>query len=186
MRSVKGKVAGKSPKKPRKKPRRKPSKLALHSGKCKVCNSKECGDIEALYHSGESTHSVARHFPGLTAQNVHLHVRAFKLDKKRELATIDIVNKVINDYDRRKIKVVSDGLMLGAMNLRAKLLGELVERNELNINLKAEIQVQVRRLAARRMDNFKKRLGYKTDEDENGAPREKKKADRSGPHEPQD
>ena len=144
----------------KKKPKKKTKSSAQHSALCKLCKHPERNKIEAHYREGLSTHAIARMFNNLTHSNVSTHMRYFGYDKKRKIRVFDKVMDIINDFDRVERKPIPSSLYGKALELGAKINGELVEKREETIDVKAKIEFVINQ----RLLNLAKRLGVDVSE----------------------
>jgi len=101
----------------------------MHMAKCKICNHVNKKEIEEAYLSGVSPYQIETDFPGVSHQAVYTHTKLFQLDKKRDNSTLAIVNMLIDRGNAGKIQV-TPAVFMDALKLRAKLLGEIVDKHE--------------------------------------------------------
>lgn len=151
---VKKKVAKK------KKSTHKPSVSRLHSSQCKICNHPDLKDIEAAYMAGGSSRVVASMFKGLTFKNVIAHVNYLGLNRQRKYNSLNRIESMLDSYDSAVKAPLSEQGAVALIKLRAQIEGELIEKREETLDVKARIKI----VADKRLINLAKRLGIPADE----------------------
>lgn len=102
----------------------------MHKGNCTICKSPLCKELEARYIDGEGVYDLQREM-GFDNKTIYLHVKAFSLDKKRDNSTLNLVNRLISKVDITKLDV-NIKTYVAALQLRAKLKGEIVDKQEID------------------------------------------------------
>lgn len=101
-----------------------------HKGKCEICNSPRCKELEDRYLDGESPYDLQREM-GFANQKIYKHVKVFGLDKKRDNSTLAKVDKLI-DMANLTEAMIDVKTYVAALTLRAKLQGEIVDKQEIS------------------------------------------------------
>ncbi len=102
-----------------------------HSRRCKVCKHEQRNEIEKQYIEGDSPYKIVSTFPELDVKGVYRHIKVFDLEKDRDNSTLAIVNHIIDRGDAANI-TITPGVLMDALKLRAKLKGEIVDRQEIS------------------------------------------------------
>lgn len=149
----------KKPRKRNKNPDPARSSIKRHQDVCKVCKHQEREEIERRFLIGESVYEIAEDF-NVDYWTIDRHTKAYKLQDKREEGTLRQVSRIINRARLGK-REPTDALVSKALELKAKITGELIERH------KHEVagQLDVAAATARQMKNLKKRIGVEEDEE---------------------
>lgn len=109
------------------KPRVNPNR---HKGNCTICKSSSCKELEDRYMDGESVYDLQREMK-FDNKTIYAHVKAFGLDKKRDNSTLNLVNRLISKVDIAKLGL-NVKTYVSALQLRAKLKGEIVDKQEIS------------------------------------------------------
>ena len=100
-----------------------------HAAKCKVCNSDRCKEFNDRYLAGERPVELSIDM-NLELDSIYRHVRYLELDKKRDNSTLAIINRLTDTIQWSKLKIETVRNALTVLDLRAKLLGEIVQKHE--------------------------------------------------------
>jgi hypothetical protein len=150
------KVAGSKPKKhTAQKLGKDKDNFARHMGKCGVCKSPHRKEIEEMYLDGDSPYAIAPQFK-VQVNAIYVHAKVFKLDDKRDHSTLRQCRRIIDKANISKRKI-SDPLVAKAMELAAKITGELRERHEAHID--ADIRMSIEQITNARTKNFIESVG---------------------------
>jgi hypothetical protein len=99
----------------------------MHAAKCKICKHKDCKEINDRYLAGVSPYEID--YPGISHQCVYKHVKTMGLEEQRDNSTLAIVNMLIDRGNAAKIQI-TPGVFMDSLKLRAKLLGEIIDKKE--------------------------------------------------------
>jgi len=103
--------------------------LNYHKAKCQVCASEKCKEFEEQYLKGIRPGDLQYEF-GFELRSIYRHISAFELDKKRDNSTLAIVNQIVDRIPWSKLKIDNLRNAMMAIELRSKLLGEIVTKHE--------------------------------------------------------
>ena len=134
-----------------------------HSRNCKVCKHTELADIERMYLDGYSTYAVADNFTGISQKSVFHHVRALKLNDKRDNSSLTQCRMIIDRANFTGHKP-SDALAGKAIELQAKIKGELIERRR--HEGKVEVEIDLSKQVDNRVNNLLGKIGVKVEDEE--------------------
>jgi len=135
-----------------------------HQWQCKVCQHEQLKEIEEEYLSGATQAELIRQFSGLDKNCVSRHIQYYELDKRRDNSTLAIINRIVQGIDWAKLKVETVRNALTVLDLRAKLLGEIVQKHEYKEILDELTTEQLQELAGRSTGLIDARLAQAEDQ----------------------
>lgn len=135
--------------------------LLQHKAHCSVCNHPQVIEIETDYVNGIGAYELAEDYR-LNPRSLSQHFRFFGLDKQRDDATIKAVDMILDRSKIGKFVITPDNpdSVIKLMTLRAKLRGEIVDKQEGSLSPQTGQQVQDKIEAAAKKieDNLLRRL----------------------------
>jgi len=140
-----------------------------HAAKCKVCNSDRCKEFNDRYLAGERPVELSIDM-NLELDSIYRHVRYLELDKKRDNSTLAIINRLTDTIQWSKLKIETVRNALTVLDLRAKLLGEIVQKHEYKEILDELTTEQLQELAGRSTELIDARLAQTEDTRDGEAP----------------
>ena len=131
-----------------------------HTSMCKVCKSQYRKAREALFYKRRPCTEIAAQFPDITRQNIESHCRFFGLYEKRSEKILDVCDVII-DYGLNHLHKIQVNLgnIVKAAELKGKITGELVEKQEHKHTGEVKTTHDVSDRVAKQMDNLIKKLG---------------------------
>ncbi len=130
------------------------SAIEKHAKLCTICKHKERNSIERLYLRGYSGYILSDKF-NVSRMGIYNHAKATGIDQQRDLSVLSQLRIIISKADLSENKP-SDGLTAKALEMTAKITGEMTEKIEIEGGLEINIHVRVRE----RLGLLLKRLGY--------------------------
>ena len=104
--------------------------LERHRGKCSVCQHPELAAIEADYQRWKTVESLREKY-GLPGNSLNRHIKAFRLDEKlRRNKLVGLEQIMSMGLTHIRPEDITGANVVAAMQLHAKLQGELVDRTE--------------------------------------------------------
>ena len=133
-----------------------------HKVKCRICQSDKCNRLNEDYLHGYTQAEIAKEY-GFERETIVRHVRALELDKRRDNSTLAIVNRIVQGIDWKSLPVKTLRNAIELMNLRSKLLGEVVQKHEYKEILDELPSEQLEQLAQRSQHIIDERLAETED-----------------------
>lgn len=113
-----------------------------HIIQCNLCKHKDKEEIEARYHEWRSPESLAQDYPDLNHDGIRRHMKAFKLDEKRNSNLMGACTAIMErGFTCMKNSPVDAKSVVSAANLRAKLAGLITEKREHSGKVTNEIDI---------------------------------------------
>ncbi|MCK5642817.1 MAG: hypothetical protein KAJ19_18555 [Gammaproteobacteria bacterium] len=151
----KGEHRKKAPKKIQKKAKPKAkapvkSKHFDHAKNCTICKHPQCKEIEKRFTKGDSSSVLAEAY-GVLQRSLNNHILVLSLRDKFDYSTLGACERIIrNSRIYQSDKPSSDALVGKALELRAKVTEELIERHEhrhkgtVTLNIRDHISKQLK------------------------------------------
>lgn len=138
-----------------------------HPVRCKTCKHKKRKEIENLFMEGKSPETIIILLNlKLDSGSIRGHVKAYGADLGRLYSALASCDMIISRYNQNftsKPKLIpSDALYSKAIELKAKIAGELIEKHQHEHTGTVEVKVVVKR----QIDNLKARISGKKSPDE--------------------
>lgn len=120
--------------------------------KCMICGSVFERKLNNMYMLGHSMFGLAKMFD-FDKKSVMAHLKALGLVVKRRKSTLTVVQRILKNA-KKNYSNPSDQLVAKAMELQAKLTGELDERNVTNIGIAVVSEVDRKKRMAEGLNRF--------------------------------